>query len=183
MALIVEDGSIVQGAESYVSVDNADIYLNARGMGNWSILTVDQKEQALRRATDFMLGRYRGQWKGSKVKYEQDLDWPRVGVTPDDAQTPFSLQVGYGYGYMYVIPYTSVPKEVKNACCELALRAASGPLLEDIQQRVIQETVGPITTKYDPNSPQYVQYAQVDAILKPLLGVGGGGATVRLNRC
>lgn len=182
MSLIVEDGSIVPGALSYVSTADADTYHAARGITTWALLTQAQKEQALVRATDFMLGRYRGLWKGAKVKYQQSLDWPRVGVTPDDAQNPFSTQVGYGYGYKYVLPYTSVPNEVKNACCELALRAAAGPLLPDLETRIVQETVGPITTRYDMNSPQFIRYAQVDSILSPLLTSGGSGATVRLSR-
>lgn len=182
MSLIVEDGSVVPNAQSYVSTDDADAYHAARGVTTWSSLTTAQKEQALVRATDFMLGRYRGRWKGAKCKYAQSLDWPRVGVTPDDAQNPFSTQVGYGYGYKYVIPYTEVPKEVKNACCELALRAAAGPLLADMEPRVSSETIGPITVKYDLNSPQYIRYAQVDAILSPLLSNGGTGAVVRLTR-
>lgn len=180
--IIVEDGSVVPFAESYVNVAEADSHHENRGATQWDLLTIDQKEQALRRATDYMLGRYRGRWKGAKCRYEQSLDWPRVGVTPDDAESPFSVVAGYGYGYRYVIPYTTVPKEVKFACCELALRAAAGPLLQDLQQQVLQETVGPITTKYDPNSPQYVRYAQIDAILSPLLAEGGSGAVVRLTR-
>jgi hypothetical protein len=182
MSLIVEDGSVVAGAESYVTVEDADLYHYNRGMTAWTGLDVASKEQALRRATDFMLGRYRGRWKGAKTRYQQALDWPRVGVTPDDAQNPFSTQIGYGYGYKYVIPYTVVPNEVKNACCELALRAASGPLLADLEPRILTETVGPITVKYDPSSPQYIRYAQVDAILSPLLANGGVGATVKLTR-
>lgn len=182
MSLIVEDGSIVAGALSYVSVADADTYHAARGMTTWAGLQQSEKEQALVRATDFMLGRYRGRWKGAKVRYQQPLDWPRVGVTPDDAQNPFSTQNGYGYGYKYTIPYTTVPPEVKNACCELALRAAAGPLLADLETRIVSETVGPITTHYDMNSPQYIRYAQVDAILQPLLGNGGSGASVRLTR-
>jgi hypothetical protein len=150
------------------------------GMTTWADLNQTQKEQMLRRATVFMLARYRGRWKGAKVRYEQKLDWPRSGVTPDDAQE--ASAPGFGYGFKYEIPYTTVPDEVKNACCELALRAASGPLLEDIQQTVIQETVGPITTKYDPYAPKTAQYLMVDAILGPLLGSGGNSAMMKLRR-
>jgi hypothetical protein len=182
MSLIVEDGSIVDGAESYASVDDANTYLDAMGMTTWANLTDTDKERALRRATMFMLARYRGRWKGSKVKYAQSLDWPRVGVTPADAEPPYSTQAGFGYGYQYEIPYTSVPKEVKNACCELAFRAAAGPLMEDLQQQILQETVGPITTKYDNTSPQSARYVFVDAILGPLLVSSGNSAMAKLQR-
>lgn len=181
MTLLVEDGTLVDGAESYISVEYADMYFANRGVSTWSILNTTEKEQALRRATDYMLARYRGRWKGSKVKYAQALDWPRVGVTPDDSENPISLPSGYSYGYRYVIPYTTLPEEVKKVCAEYALRAAAGPLLDDQTQKVLQETVGPITTKYDSNSPAHTQYLQADMTLAPLLSTGGG-CVVKLRR-
>jgi hypothetical protein len=58
VALIVEDGSIVAGAESYASVAYADIYFANRPSNPnsivWAALTVPQKEGALREATDHM---------------------------------------------------------------------------------------------------------------------------------
>lgn len=176
MSLITEDGTVVPGAESYISVTDADTYHDSRGATNWFLLTVSSKEQALRRATDFMVGRYRSQWKGGRININQTLDWPRQGVSTDD----FSA-MPHSY-YAYFVPYNVIPLEVKNCCAELALKASSGPLLPDIEPRVLQETVGPITTKYDPNSPQVIRYAQVDNILAAYLRDGGNRATVRLQR-
>lgn len=59
MTLVVEDGSIVSGAESYASVAQADAYFAARGITIWSPLLDAEKEQALRRATDYMVQTYR----------------------------------------------------------------------------------------------------------------------------
>lgn len=178
MSLIVEDGTIVTNAESYISVAAADTYHTSRGAASWLLLTVTDKENALRRATDFMVGRYRLRWKGARTTFRQALDWPRQGVVTDD----FAGSASPGY-YGFFLPYDQIPKEVTRACAELALRAASGPLLEDQEQKVIQETVGPITTKYDPNAPALVKYTQVDEMLSVYLGRGGSSAMAKLARC
>lgn len=167
MSLIVEDGSCVPNAESYAAVDDADQYFALRGMSAWASLTTDQKEQALRRATDFMVARFRSSWSGCKVKFDQELDWPRASVVIDHTS---------------LVPLDTVPKDIKRACMELALKAAAGPLVEDATQKVIQETVGPITTKYDVNSPTTIRYSQVDMMLAPYLRAGGNSAMVKLAR-
>lgn len=176
MSLIVEDGTGTLNSESYLSVNEADTYHYNRGADPWFLLTVTAKEQALRRATDYMMGRYRGRWKGGRVHFHQFLDWPRQGVQTDDmglAPAPY---------YAFTIDYRIVPLEVKNACAELALRAASGPLLSDLEQKVLRETVGPITTEYDPNATAMIQYSQIDEMLSVYLNRGGNSAMVKLSR-
>lgn len=176
MSLIVEDGSVVLNAESYVSVFEADDYHDTRGTANWSLLSVTEKEQALRRATDFMKGRYRARWKGGRLHPFQALDWPRQGVVTDDmgsAMPPY---------YAFVIDYRIIPLEVKQACAELALRAASGPLIDDRTQKLQSETIGPIKSVFDPNATDMVQYTQIDEMLKIYLGRGGNGAIYKLAR-
>lgn len=176
MALIVEDGSVVPNAESYVSVDEADSYHDSRGTVSWSTMTVTEKERALRRATDFMKGRYRSRWKGGRVHPFQALDWPRQGVVTDDmgsAMPPY---------YAFIVDYRIVPLEVKQVCAELALRAAAGPLIEDRTQKLKEETIGPIKTIYDQNATDMIQYTQVDEMIKIYLGRGGNGAIYKLAR-
>ncbi len=174
MSIIVEDGTGVAGAVSYMTVVEADAYHSARGMSLWFDLTEPNKEQALVRATDFMLQRYRLRWKGYRYTQAQRLDWPRAGVVTEGAHS-----AGYG---LFQVPYNSVPEEVKSACAELALRASIGTLSEDISPRILQETVGPITVKYDKDSSQYVSYPQVDGFLKPLLDARNG-PMMKLTRC
>lgn len=176
MALIAEDGSVVAGAESYAPVAAADIYFSDRGNALWASMTTVEKEQALRRATDFMMGRYRGRWKGARVHARQELDWPRQGVQTDDmggAPAPY---------YAFVVDYRTMPKEIVRACCEFAIRAAAGPLLPDQEQKIIQETIGPITIKYDPFGTANIKYNQIDEMLAVYLGRGGESAMVKLFR-
>lgn len=169
--IIVEDGTGLRDSESYASVADADAYLSSRGMGIWSDLKDSEKEQALRRATDYMTAEYRPKWLGKRVSAAQSLDWPRLDVELDD--------VG-------VLPSNFVPREVTRACVELAFRAASGELLEDEEARVLEETVGPITTKYDKDSTSRKKYLIVDNMLRPFtIGVVDeqGASMIKLARC
>lgn len=176
MSLTVEDGTGVVDAESYLTVAEADAYFDSRGITVWSNLTVTEKEQALRRGTDYMLERYRLRWKGGRVHFTQALDWPRQGVTLEDFN---GIPQMY---YAYMVKYNEVPKQVKNACAELALRASINALNDDLQQAVLEESVGPIDTKYDPNSQQVPRYIKIDQMLSPYLTNGGNSATVKLAR-
>lgn len=176
MSLITEDGTVVTGAESYTSVADADTHHSLRGTTLWDAMTTTEKEQALRRATDFMMGRYRGRWKGGRVHAHQELDWPRQGVVTEDmgiAPAPY---------FAFVVDYRTIPVEVKRACAELALRAGAGPLEEDEDIRVLEETVGPITTKYDPNARRQIKFSQVDSMLSVYLERGGNSGMFKLSR-
>jgi hypothetical protein len=161
MALIVEDGTGLANAESYISVVDASAYHTARGNSAWAALASDAlREQALRKATDYIEQVYRLSWKGRRVTDTQALSWPRYEVCRED-----------GYSY-----YASdaVPTEVKNACAELALKASADTLAPDLEQAVVREKIGPIETEYDKNSPQFTQYRAVNNLLAPLLnGLSG----------
>lgn len=115
MPLIVETGSGFNNAESFISVADADSYFSARGNTAWTG-TETVKEQALRKATDFMQGRYINRWKGTRTHETQALAWPRENVTDADG---YSLQSNV------------VPREVKHACAELAVRSLTTTLLPD----------------------------------------------------
>jgi hypothetical protein len=166
--LIVEDGAGRCDAESYASVADASTFFEKRATTAWAALADDSvREACLRRATDYMEQMYRTKWKGARASLTQVLDWPRIDVQLED--------VGFGRLAAYV-PYNTVPQQVVSACCELALRAASGELAPDLQRQVIAKTVGPIRTEYAQGTPEYVRYRSVDNMLRPLLAYGGGSA-------
>jgi hypothetical protein len=137
-------------------------------------MTDTEKEQGLRRATDYMVQWYRSRWLGARKSVGQALDWPRFNV-----QVLADGEFNYGFNNF---PSDRVPSEVKKACIELALRASIGELNEDRSQAVVRETVGPITTVYDQYSPPHKQFPAVDGILKPYLR-STGGCVVKLGRC
>ena len=173
MALIVEDGSGLPNAESYISVADADAYFANRGNVVWSaIMDVPTKEQLLRSATDYMRQTFRLRWVGMRVTITQGLDWPRAWVTIIDAPSGYRAFPAY-------LPINVVPPEVRNACAELAIRALSAPLSPDLTTQVTRETVGPVTVDYQVGARQAPYFASVDALLAPWLKARGGIDVVR----
>jgi hypothetical protein len=172
MALIIETGAGVPNASSYVSVAEASAYLGARGLdAAWADLDTLDQEALLARACDYMQAAYRGRWKGYRCNDTQALDWPRQGVLLTDLP------------YGALVQYTTIPREVKQAQIELALRQLADrttPLMQDLTRGVLAESVGSLSTTYDIHSPQQVRYAQVDSLLSPYLT--SSGVMVRLGR-
>jgi hypothetical protein len=165
MSLVVEDGTGLSTAESYISVTNADTRHTNRGNDTWAALTTGQKEEALRRATDYMEQAYRDRWRGYRQVTTQALSWPRNSVVVDE--------------FVYI--HTDiVPADVANACADLALKAAADDLNADLTRGVVREKVGPIETEYDRFSPQSTRFPAIDMMLAPYLT--GGGANARLVR-
>lgn len=160
MALIVAPTA---GAESYISVANADAYHAARGNAAWALLTPDAKEQALRKATDYM-GRYSGRWKGERLNAGQVLDWPRAGVVVDG----------------YEINWETVPAAIANACALLALKASAGDIAPDLGPQKQSVKVGPIETTYAAGTRQATRYQSAETLLAPYLA--GSAGQVRVVR-
>ena len=163
MALIVEDGTIVTGAESYISVADADTYFTARANAAWDALADADKEAALRKATDYMTGRYGLRWKGDRVSELQALDWPRSSA----------------YANGFLIDSGSVPVAIQRACAELAVRASADDLAPDVGAQVKQEVVGPISVTYADGARQDTRYALVDSMLAAYLKGAGQIPVVR----
>jgi hypothetical protein len=164
--LIIETGQAAPDAQSYVSAADCLAYHAARGNTAFAALSADQQSAAIIKAMDYLSAEYRTKWKGRRTSLTQALDWPRYDVRLCD-------------GFDAYVPSNSVPAEVVRAVCELAVRAGGSDLMPDIERQVIEETIGPITTKYAPGSPQYVQFRQVDMILRPLMGSSSGIRLVR----
>lgn len=174
MALIVEDGTGKSDAESYVSVADATSYHALRGNTTWALLSNDEMEQALRRATDYLVQMYRLSWKGSRLNAEQSLDFPRTFMERDD----FSYSGMNGYTVIsgnFYYPSDIVPVEIKNATSELALKASADELAPDVGQRVLREKIDVIEVQYAEYGVQYTSYRAVENMIKPYLS-GQGGA-------
>ena len=109
MSLIVEDGSIVPNANSYVALVDADNYFTARNNHVWLSLKQDAKEALLIAATDYIELRFGRRFLGKKKQDNQPLSFPRTGIP-------------------YIAP---IPEVLKKACFEYAIRANNGPLVPD----------------------------------------------------
>lgn len=113
MSLVVEDGTGLPDAESYVSVAELRTYATRRGQQ----LPADDSgcEALLIQAVDFLQTL---RWKGSKTTTTQRLKWPRQDVWTDD------------YG---PIDKNTIPQELKDAQCTLAIIAQTIPLMPNAQ--------------------------------------------------
>lgn len=82
-AFLVEDGSGLSSATSYVSVADADDYFAIDANNEaWDALPEEQKEFFLAWATRYIDQKVN--WKGSKATSVQGLRWPRVYVKDRD---------------------------------------------------------------------------------------------------
>lgn len=91
MALIVEDGTGLSTATSYLSVSGADAYfLGNPYAAKWADGPIDAREWALIHSTRLIDSTFR--WKGSPVNTDQSLDWPRTGTAYDETAVPEWLE-------------------------------------------------------------------------------------------
>lgn len=153
MSLLVETGTGASNSESYASVANADSYHSNRGCAPWATLTTAQKEEALRRSTDYIEQVYGQYWQGAQVNETQALSFPRSGVVVNG----------------YTLGYTSIPARLINATCELAYKAASGNLSPDLTQGVKREKVDVLEVEYMDASSPVTRLRVIDNMLAPLL--------------
>lgn len=155
MAFVVEDGTGLANANSYVSVADADAYFADRGITAWTGSST-VKEQALIRATDFIETVYGRRFRGSVVTDTQALSFPRY-ITGED----------------------EIPSDLKKATCEYALRALSASLLPDPSSDATglplmgkTTIVGPIetTVRYSGTVPALTKnYPAADMLLAGLV--------------
>lgn len=172
MSLIIENGTGLTTAESYISVADADTYHNKLGNTSWGILTTEVKEQLLRKATNYMVQTYRMRWAGVRKTDDQALDWPRYLVPRLDTEAVYAYYDS-----------DSVPGEVKVACAELALKASTMTLAPDTQRLTKREKIGTLEVEYDTNSGKaYTMYRAIDNLLMPMLDFGETGAMAKLDR-
>lgn len=160
MALIVEDGTIVEDANSYVTLEEARAYALERGLTLPALPEegqVDALEALLISAVDYLEGK-RVEYKGEKVSELQELQFPRDNVYIDG----------------FLLASDAIPKVLKQAQIKLAVIAHSGVALEPVRSgpAVIRKKVGPIETEYSEGSTFRPAMPAVDALLAPLLNCG-----------
>jgi len=81
MTIIVEDGTGVAGANSYVTVSGVGVYATDYGYTDWTDATATVQQQSLLRAMRYIEGLA---WKGVKYDQTQALEWPRSEVYDKD---------------------------------------------------------------------------------------------------
>lgn len=106
MALVIEDGTVVTGANSYIDIDTAKAYAQARGVD----LGVDNS-LIERRAVVAMDYLETLNYKGRRTDpVDQALAWPRTDVVIDGV----------------VVPENSIPARLRNAQAQLIIEQTNG---------------------------------------------------------
>lgn len=162
MALVVEDGTGIAGAESYASVADTDAYWQNRSHSSyssaWAAATTEEKEGALREASAYLDAVYGLKFRGYAASSDQGRAWPRVEALDNKG---FAIE--------------GLPAVVKVACMELAGRAVSAPLVPDYEYtgavKSVMNRVGPISEsiEYANAARLSPKYGVVEGILAPVL--------------
>ena len=167
MALIIEDGTIIDNANSFANVEECRAFADSRGL----TLPADDKavEVLLVKACDFLFS-LETDFQGTRVDAEQQLPFPRNSI------------LLYGADISGI-----VPKVIKQAQCRLAFDASQGELLATGSGRVIsKEQVGPLQNEYadDGEDNPQLQLTAALTILQPLFADGsaaGGDHCINIS--
>lgn len=132
MSIIVEDGSNVPGANSYVSLIDARVILNLLGQ-DLDANDVTAEQQLLNSMT--YIEAFRAKYKGQRTERNQPLQWPRIGVCIDD----------------FVLDTDVIPQELIDAQVFAAYEFSTGVVLQPtVTGQVVQseEVVGAVKVSY-----------------------------------
>lgn len=158
ISIIVEDGTQVANANSYVSISDARIYAANRGVVVPS--ADDDLAVMLIKAADYLEAQSE-LYKGERTSEDQSLQWPRIDA----------------YLYNVLIPSNVIPKSLISAQIQLAFIVNAGLELQPNvtpDMYVKREKVGPIETEYtDPLQIGIIPiFTAVNALLLPLFSSG-----------
>lgn len=147
MALIVENGTIVPNADSYVSVADYETWADARGFEYDDTVIEGQ----ILRAMDYIETlRFIGQ-KSTKA---QSLQFPRVGVVVDGFELDFN----------------EIPEQLKKAVFESVKAESEGvSQLANVERRTVREKVGEIEVEYAQNSNSVTSVIAINRALHKLI--------------
>ena len=161
MALVIEDGSIVAGANSYVSVSDFTTFLDDRGL-EFSGAGPDE-EQCLTIAMDYLETR---SYLGYRVDDAQELSFPRSGIYIDGV----------------LVADDAIHKDLKLAQMEVAYAVDQGNNpLSTLGRETKKEKVGDIEVEYFDKAKESSDLRAVEARLSRFTKTGRDN-TVALMR-
>jgi len=166
MALIVEDGTNVPGADSYIS--EADAITRAQNLGLDFPTDPNDAEVPLRRAAIY-LEKYRNHYQGTKVFSDQSLQWPRDPVYIDNIYNPKDN-----------IPHDLIDAQVAVASADYSGRALYGTSTGSITSKSVGDVSVTKSNVGRLDDAAYLGF--VKEVLKPILKGANLGA-LEFNVC
>lgn len=149
--IVVEDGSGVVGANSYISTAFVDAYAALRGNSTWATYTAAQKAAACIVASQYLDATQT--WVGVQGAYAQGMQWPR--------------NEAFDTKRLLDVPTNVVPPDLMNCAADLATKVASGTtLFEDLERggMIKSESVSGLSTTYMDNAPPTTVYGIVTSL-------------------
>lgn len=159
MALIVEDGTGIIYANSYITLEYADNYHSLRQNDTWDDATTVAQEASLVVATEYIEGKYGPRFRGVQATVS-GLSFPRVD---------------YSAYYDNNTPILGIPKDLKMATAEYALLELTDSLYPSVVEGGITGTsrkVGSISESVSyssTGSAAYNIHPQADSYVVGLL--------------
>jgi hypothetical protein len=152
-------------SNSYISVDDAQTYFDDRlNNDNWYNAPAEKQEQSLILATAHL---ERFDYLGTRVSSTQALKWPRYGVEKPDS--------GHYYSYLDA---TAIPKQVKDATCEMALSLLGSKAMDQpLSGAMSSLRIGPVSIDF--KSGGWTMPPQVNQLLRGLRVNASGVPMVR----
>jgi hypothetical protein len=166
MTLIIEDGTGVDNANSYVT--DAEYVAFAAARGRTIGVDAPAREKELILAMDFVES-HRSQFQGIKILSTQSLQYPRTPVYIDS----------------YLFPSNEIPVELKNSQMESAAIVNSESLLKTGSTKNVQSesVAGAVSRSYfNGGKWETVRMDTVNIFLRPLLNFGSFGVNARVIR-
>lgn len=159
--LIVEDGSGMMNANSYVTLAYADQYAVNRNYSGWVSQSDYVKSAAIIKAMDYVDNIF--DWKGRKMYKDQALNFPRANIIDDD---------GFNYS-------GEIPERLKKAICEAAFLVYSqytlyasqdpnGQIKKDRKKADVVETEKEYFSSSEVTVDYTSAYEALDTLLKGL---------------
>lgn len=159
MALVVEDGTGVEGANSYLTVAELRAFAGDRGL---TLPTDSEVEKLLVKATDYLELK---SYIGDRASDNQGLSWPRTQTT-----NPYWQYTGI------------IPTKLKTAQSLLAVEAMNGELSQATRpNEYVQTKIDVLYIKYakDDDRSAGLRYRAVDDLLASLVTTSRPFQTVR----
>jgi len=149
--IVVETGSIVTGANSYVSEADLSTYATDRGVtlaGTAAVLLIQ--------AMDYIESQL---YQGYKSTDAQPLQWPRDNVVIDS----------------YSVTSSTIPQLLIDALCEFCIGIDGGTNpLANVDRETVREKVGEIEVEYSAGSRIATYLAAAESKLNKLLSNQSG---------
>lgn len=157
MGLIVESGTGATNSNSFVSLEYCNVYHSDRGNTAWTALGNAAKEGAIIRAGDYINSL---NFSGIRSVANQAMAFPRTGLIDSDG---------------YELATDAIPREVKMAQCEAAIRegvsaGTLNPDLDNSEARIKRKKIDVLETEWFDNGPNdKTRFTAIEGMLRPML--------------